>query len=236
MAADTAALLAALDESHQHLEHTIAGLTDEQAREPSLLPGWSRGHVLTHLARNADALINLTVWARTGVETPMYPSREIRNATIEAQSGRSADELVADVVESRARLDAALAEMPAEAWDARIRWGSGGWEATADSIPVLRRTEVEVHHVDLNLDHTIAHWPADFVQRLLAERVADLDEEHPATGFTLVGNDDEGTWVVGDGAQVINGPPPALLGWLIGRTHGTALHSDRPLPEIGPWR
>ena len=37
----------------------IEGLTDDQAREPSLLPGWSRGHVLTHLARNADAMVNL---------------------------------------------------------------------------------------------------------------------------------------------------------------------------------
>ncbi|MEV0474381.1 maleylpyruvate isomerase N-terminal domain-containing protein, partial [Streptomyces prunicolor] len=26
--------------------------------EPSRLPGWSRGHVLAHLARNADALVN----------------------------------------------------------------------------------------------------------------------------------------------------------------------------------
>jgi Mycothiol maleylpyruvate isomerase N-terminal domain len=29
------------------LLQTAAGITDEQARELSLLPGWSRGHVLT---------------------------------------------------------------------------------------------------------------------------------------------------------------------------------------------
>jgi hypothetical protein len=32
----------------------IGRLTDADARGPSLLPGWTRGHVLTHLARNAD--------------------------------------------------------------------------------------------------------------------------------------------------------------------------------------
>ena len=45
---------------------------------PSLLPGWSRGHVLTHLARNADGAVNLLTWARTGVETPQYVSQEQR--------------------------------------------------------------------------------------------------------------------------------------------------------------
>ena len=45
-------------------------LTDEDMRAPSLLPRWSRGHVVTHLARNADALCNLVHWAESGVETP----------------------------------------------------------------------------------------------------------------------------------------------------------------------
>src|ERR1022692_5071277 len=34
-------------------------LTDPGVREPSLLPGWTRGHVLSHPARNADGLGNL---------------------------------------------------------------------------------------------------------------------------------------------------------------------------------
>ena len=38
---------------------TATAISDTQAREPSLLPGWSRGHVLTHIARNADGLGNL---------------------------------------------------------------------------------------------------------------------------------------------------------------------------------
>ena len=58
---------------------TVAALTDSQARAPSLLPGWTRGHVVTHLARNADALRNLLTWARTGIPTPMYPSRQARD-------------------------------------------------------------------------------------------------------------------------------------------------------------
>ena len=44
--------------------------------------------MLTHLARNADGLRNLLIWARTGVVTPQYPSFEVRNEEIEAGAGR----------------------------------------------------------------------------------------------------------------------------------------------------
>jgi hypothetical protein len=36
------------------LLRTASRLSDADVRAPSLLPGGSRGHVLTHLARNAD--------------------------------------------------------------------------------------------------------------------------------------------------------------------------------------
>src|SRR5437763_14459256 len=63
---------------------TATALSEAQAREPSLLPGWSRGHVLTHIARNADGMVNLLRWARTGTQTPMYASAASRAADIEA--------------------------------------------------------------------------------------------------------------------------------------------------------
>ncbi len=75
MDSDPGRLLARIQAATGRLAVTAGTLTDAQTREPSLLPGWSRGHVLTHIARNADGLGNLLVWARTGVETPQYPSR-----------------------------------------------------------------------------------------------------------------------------------------------------------------
>ena len=52
---------------------TIDELTDEQARGASRLPGWTRGHVVTHLARNADALRDLVEGAIVGEEREQYP-------------------------------------------------------------------------------------------------------------------------------------------------------------------
>ena len=65
----------------------LTELTDEDCRAPSALPGWSRGHVITHLSRNADGLVNLLHWAQTGVETTMYESNEQRAADIEQSIG-----------------------------------------------------------------------------------------------------------------------------------------------------
>lgn len=222
--------------SVRSLQRSIDGLSDEQAREPSLLPGWTRGHVLTHIARNADALSNLFTWARTGVETPMYPSREIRNTTIEKQSGRSAAELIEDIASSHDRFMAAAAELTEDQWRAPIAWGAAGREGEAAFVPWLRRVEVEVHHVDLNLDYTLAHWPEDFVERLIAETAADFSARDDVAAFTLIGSEDAQRWDVGGGGQEITGPPPALLGWLLGRSDGQVLHTEGSLPDIGVWR
>ena len=110
---DPGRLRARIDAATGRLAATAAGLTDAQAREPSRLPGWSRGHVLTHLARNADGLRNLLVWARTGVETPQYPSREAREAGIKAGAGRAAAVLAEDVEQSAAAFAAEAATVPA---------------------------------------------------------------------------------------------------------------------------
>ena len=50
-----------IDEAVARLLASAAALSDEQLRGPSLLPGWSRGHVLSHIARNADGLSNLLI-------------------------------------------------------------------------------------------------------------------------------------------------------------------------------
>jgi maleylpyruvate isomerase len=36
---------------------TIRGLDDDDVRRPSLLPNWTVGHVLTHIARNGDSVV-----------------------------------------------------------------------------------------------------------------------------------------------------------------------------------
>jgi maleylpyruvate isomerase len=204
---------------------------------PSLLPGWTRGHVLTHLARNADSLVNLLTWARTGVETPQYPSRAARDAGIEAGAGRPPAEHLTDLRDSAARLAAAFDAMPAGAWRNEVRRGAR--EVPAAELPALRLLEVLLHRIDLDLGFGFADLPARFTGRELAAFLGVLagDDRLPAlrvhdttTGAThALGR-------TGDPEVTVSGPSHALLGWVTGRvTDGTGLTTapaGRPLPVL----
>src|SRR5690349_12696005 len=101
---DVSASLLEIDAASERLVVTVERLTDEDLRAPSRLPGWSRGHVLAHLARNADSCWNLLEWARTGAEYPQYPSDETREAGVQANSGRPIEELRAELLIAIERL------------------------------------------------------------------------------------------------------------------------------------
>src|SRR3954453_5651089 len=81
----------------------LTELTDEDVRQPSVLPGWTRAHVITHIARNADALTNVLHGAQAGELRSQYPSTDERNADIEAGATRSVAELRADAIASAGR-------------------------------------------------------------------------------------------------------------------------------------
>ena len=147
---------------------TATGLDDAAVAAPSGLPGWTRGHVLTHVARNADGAVNLLTWARTGIVTPQYASPEHRVADIEAGAGRTAAEQLADVRATTRRLAAAIDAMPAEAWSAEVRW-TDGRVGPASEVVRRRLREVELHHVDLGAGYTPADWPEAFAIRLVEE-------------------------------------------------------------------
>jgi maleylpyruvate isomerase len=226
---DPGRLRARVDAATSRLTAAAAGLTDDQAREPSRLPGWSRGHVLTHLARNADGLRNLLIWARTGVRTPQYPSREAREAGIEAGAGRGAAALAEDLEQSAAAFAAEAAAVPDGAWDVLVR-GMNGPGHPAWFTLFRRLTEVEMHHVDLGRGYGPADWPASFVADEL-ERVrgqfADRDDV-PACVIEVTGTGQRfplGPAPAGRaGAGVtVAGPGCWLLAWLTGRDAGTAL-------------
>ena len=64
------------------------------ARRPSLLPGWSVGHVLTHLARNGDSVVWRLEGAALGELRDQYPGgleqrREDIDAGADAAGGRA---------------------------------------------------------------------------------------------------------------------------------------------------
>jgi maleylpyruvate isomerase len=228
-----------------HLTETVAAtsrylealtvLSDEDMRAPSLLPGWTRGHVVTHVARNADGLRNLLVWARTGVETPQYPSWEQRNRDIDSGAGRPHEALLADSRASAERFMDEVAKVTGDAWDVPVRTLSSDRSFPARDVLRSRRTEVEVHHADLGAGYSPADWPEDFI-RMLIGRVQDDRADGPS--MVLSTTDIDGLWKLGPGqGPEIHGPAADLAWWLIGRGDGAALVSSvGELPQLPRWR
>jgi maleylpyruvate isomerase len=201
-------------------------LADDAFTEVSALPGWSRAHVVAHLARNADALVNLLTWARTGVETPMYPSRAVRDADIEATAAKSPTELRADYVAACDRLARAVEEMPADAWTAEVRNGQGV-TVPASLVPWMRAKEIWVHGTDLRAGLGFADLPADFATALVDDVLGLFESREQRLDVTIVATDVDRAW--GDGGMRVEGPVSAVAAWLT-RSDASGLTGDVPPP------
>ncbi|SHL81059.1 maleylpyruvate isomerase family mycothiol-dependent enzyme [Actinacidiphila paucisporea] len=226
-------------EATGQLLDAVAELSAEDLAAPSLLPGWTRGHVLSHVARNADAMVNLLTWARTGEETPMYADAATRDRDIEAGAGRPPAEQLDDLRESADRFAAAVAALPPAAWAAQVAMRSGRVIAAAE-IPWRRLIEVRMHHVDLDAGHTAADLPAGFADRELSWIIGDLAAHEGVAPVRLLDTGADLSWDLGAAERpelTVSGPTPALLAWVSGRSHGDGLDvrpEGHPLPALPP--
>ncbi|MFH9675833.1 maleylpyruvate isomerase family mycothiol-dependent enzyme [Streptomyces sp. NPDC017405] len=215
-------------EATDRLLTAVAALHNASLAEPSRLPGWSRGHVLTHLARNADALVNVLSGR------PMYASAGQRDDDIERGADRPLEEQITDLRESAARFRTA-GEAPAD-WSRTVELRNGVTDS-ASRVPFRRWAEVELHHVDLGIGYELEDLPAEFLERetdFLADRFSGRPGI-PATRLT----DGTRAWTTGREADVpqitVTGLPADLVGWLAGRRDGAALKTDGgELPELPP--
>ena len=232
-----------MDTDFPHLDETVVAtarylealteLSDEDVRAASVLPGWTRAHVMTHVARNADALANVLHGAQLGEVRAQYPSTEERDAEIEAGAGRTADELRKDSVAAAGRWRQAAEQLHAANLDNRCERTPGGTSYPARRVAISRRTEVEVHHADLGIGYTAADWPADLVEALFKRRHKELSGADVAVRCRAT--DTGASFSTGDGPEV-TGTAADLLWWLLGRGDGAGLaSSDGRLPELGRW-
>ena len=199
--------------AHQRLLRHLDSAIESSALVPSaasLLPGWTVGHVLTHLARNADAIANMTHGAAVGEERWMYPSAEAREDDINKGAPRSAPVLVDDLRKSCLAVESSWARLNEEGWKG-YGLARGGRVPVVD-WPLRRWSEVEIHHADLGLDFAARDWSPSYIAADLPGRLAD---------WTAEGN------VLPD--EVANAAPWQQLAWLVGRPTGLTT----PAPK---WR
>lgn len=183
--------------STRALVSVVERLTAEQVGEPSALPGWSRGHVLSHLARNADGLRALMLSARSGQPVAMYASTQARDADIAAGASRSSRVIVEDFMHATQALEIEIDSLASEQWaqPVELHTTTGAQRAPVSTIVDMRLREVEIHHVDLDVGHDFSTTNGDTLRLLLNDAVERLSGQAP-NRIELIASDIGATYVV----------------------------------------
>lgn len=227
--------LALLQGETQRLLATVAGLDDAAVAGDSRCAGWTRGHVVTHLARNADALRRLVRRVLTGDQLPMYASDEARDQEIEQGADRPARDQEADLRLACERFAAYAAPLGTEDWLAdEVVPARGGRTVAVRDLPWLRLREVVVHHLDLDAGFAYGDLPDRLQHDLLVDQAPRLGGAGVAVRLLTDEGDDLVTAAGGGPTVTLRGSRAALLGWATrGLTDGVATDGDLPTLPFG---
>ncbi|MGK2309484.1 maleylpyruvate isomerase family mycothiol-dependent enzyme [Cutibacterium sp. V970] len=194
------------------------GLSDEEWQAPSRLAGWTRAHIATHIARNAEALEAVTKAVVADHEVPrLYPSDEIRDRDIERGSERTGVELQIDLDTTAGSLNTTFDSLEDMAPGTAV-WLNDDIRVDTTDLPALRLSEIALHHVDLDLGMTVNDLP-DVASRTLLEWVCFRLRDRPEVPAMRVVSDSGLVDRIGGVgfATTIHGSDGALAGWLSGR-------------------
>jgi maleylpyruvate isomerase len=187
--------IAHVHDAQARFDAAIAGLRDEDVRRPSALPDWSIGHVLAHVARNADSHVRRAEAAKRGEVVEQYPGGyEGRATEIEASAHGSAAELIEDVGSTGAAVLAEWASTTEDVWEG-MTTDVGGRGRPLRELVGRRWQELEVHVVDLDIGVTYQDWPDDFVAAWLPRLRRYFAEQLPPT--TGLDEREELAWLYG---------------------------------------
>ncbi|MGL4832287.1 MAG: maleylpyruvate isomerase family mycothiol-dependent enzyme [Propionibacteriaceae bacterium] len=192
-------------------------ISDHDWQQPSALPGWTRAHIATHVARNADALRQRLAHPTAG---SLYPHSKALD--IERGSERTALELQIDLDTSASLLNKAFDDLDGHGWGS-LSTLDENVTCPVQLFPLARLAEIELHHCDLDLDYTIDDIDDDSQWWIIAWYAIRHELRGDLPLFTLV--DDRGCSTrIGDGsAGTVTGMRRDLLAWITARGTGTVI-------------
>jgi len=211
------------DATSRLLGETI-GMSDAELREPSLLPGWSRAHVVTHIARGADRLRHVATNPEAGLGSPT--DADERFEALERGADRPGIELQLD-------LDTSASDMH-RSWNEVADWETPiqifDKPCSLAMLPIIRLHEVCIHHLDLrttgcdpdSIDPDASIW---LLRWVLSKMV------YPAGRAMTVTATSGTTATIGSGrvSRNVSGTDAHLWAWLSGRADATFVDGARGL-------
>jgi maleylpyruvate isomerase len=224
-------LIQAIRETHRTTTALVNEASDQQARQPSGLPGWSRAHVIVHLDQVAHALTRQADYAAAGRLVDMYDGdRAGRDAAITARAGSPIADLKQSFTDATDLLWQSWDALRPEDWSRPVRFRDG---VVLDTVFCYWR-ELHIHTADLNLGYRPAHWPTEFCLHLLEFL---RPRTPPGSRLILRATDQPITWIEGAGpATVVRGALTDLAAWMAGRPTAQPLECDQPdLPHLASW-
>jgi maleylpyruvate isomerase len=222
-----------LPEANRRLVRTADGLADDELTAPSGLPGWSRAHVLAHLALNAEALTGVLHGIVEGRRVPMYPSQDVRDGEIDELAAKDPAAIRSRLLGSGTELSDAIAGVPDDRWDTTVERVPDGRTFPAGAVPGMRLREVEIHHVDLAAGYDRTSWTPAFAEHVLDALLVRGGASAP---FSAYASDLGRTWTYGEAGPTVTGTGRDLAWWLTGRGAGEGLSSESgELPQVGAW-
>lgn len=230
-------ILELLTDADARLVRTVDRCSADELSSPSLLPGWSRAHVVAHLALNGEALEGVLTGIAQGEPVAMYPSSARRDTDIDELAAAGPGELRERVMAATTCFARAAEAFAAESGDVLFERVPGGPRLPASEVLPMRWREVEVHHADLGTGYSRADWTTD-----LALAVLYSASRRPwSAPFRVLVRDPARSWEYGDAGG--EGPVPTVCGdardlawWITGRGEGEGLSTDHDaLPEVPAW-
>lgn len=221
-------------EATQRLLGDTITISDEAWQEPSRLPGWTRAHVASHLARNADGFRRTLTGLVQHTSTRMYPSEAEKVADIEAGSLRGALELQIDLDTSAGQLAQAFDQLEEAAYDEVVQLAPGQ-RLPVSVLPLARLNEVVLHHVDLDCGFSVDDVDGDIARWLLEWNCQLVGDSDLFPALQVVSHSGWEARIGGPGEpQLVRGTDKRLLGWLTGRSGADLLEGAEDL-EMSIW-
>ena len=230
------ALLAELHKAADVVASQAGKLAEEDVTSPSTLPGWTRGHVLAHLAGISNAMARQLEFARHGEQVELYDGGfEGRTKAIDMAAGHSLVQHRADLDSALERALKAFDSLDAGAWQVPISYRGG---VVLDGGFALWR-ELVIHASDLNTGRGPETWSRPFCEHLFDFLAARVPEGQrfvlQPLGLPPL------TIGAGNRSTVINGMLTDIAAWLAGREpslgslRASAAADGVDLPELLPW-